>query len=115
MSELKSLRGAHYDVPVCTATSRCAKKLQGCQSRKHAHQFAAGDDESRVVDVWMLLVLHTLGGSHSKAAGALVKKRMTDGSFSRELLSRAIVGHQVRSPDCGKELQKARSDAVQHC
>ena len=59
----------------------------------------------------MLLVLHTLGGSQSKAAGALVKKRVTDGSFSHELLSRAIVGHQVQSPDCIQEWQCLYPDA----
>ena len=74
-------------------------RLQQIKHFEQSTHTAAGGDESRVVDVWMLLVLHTLGGSQSKAAGALVKKRMTDGSFSRELLSKAIVGHQVRSPE----------------
>ena len=68
-----------------------------------------------MVDVWVLLMLHGLGGSQSKAAGALVKKRVTDGSFSRELLSKAMVGHQARSPDCMKDAKATTSDAVQHC
>ena len=127
MSELKSLRGAHCDISVCKKNFKavshavtltrllcillCSRlcfpwfpirwgmRLPQIKHFKQSTHTAAGGDDSRVVDVWMLLVLHTLGGSQSKAAGALVKKRMTDGSYSRELLSKAIVGHQVCSPE----------------
>ena len=50
-----------------------------------------------MVDVWILLIMHSFGGSFSKIAGALVKKKVADASFSCDLLRRALVGHQART------------------
>ncbi|KAK9832697.1 hypothetical protein WJX81_001207 [Elliptochloris bilobata] len=64
-----------------------------CSSFMAELKSLTGDDERRVTDVWVPLILHSFGGSHGKAAGTLFKKQVTDGS--RALLSRAIVGHQA--------------------
>lgn len=49
-----------------------------------------------MVDVWVLLIMHSFGGSFSKSTGALMSKKVADAGFGCDLLRQALVGHQAR-------------------
>lgn len=86
----------HQHIYRCMGACRSCCPVALITQHINQKDWDAGSGEHRLVDIWILLIMHSFGGSFSKSAGALMSKKVADASFSCDLLRQALVGHQAR-------------------
>ncbi|KAL5977478.1 hypothetical protein ACLOJK_021825 [Asimina triloba] len=50
--------------------------------------------DHKVIDAWLIMLIYANGGSLQKNAEKIIKKKITDGSFSESLFDQCIRGHR---------------------